>query len=78
MQRKMNEDKIVGERGRAHGNEVSTRMMTPVRSLSLVFTSSRRRPRLAVCDADGAFVLVVHRSARPSFLMTICPSSFVR
>ena len=32
---------------------------------------------LAVCDADGAPALVL-RSARPSFLMTICLPSFVR
>ena len=48
--------------------------MTPVRYLSFLVTFLVSLP--AVCDAKG--VPPAFPSARPSFLMTICPSSFVR
>ena len=69
--------KAEGKGGR-HGNEAKAWVMTPaVRNISLLFTFLAVPRVPAVCDADGALALVL-RSARPSFLMTICPPSFVR
>ena len=69
-------DKTVGEGGR-HGNEVKACVMTPaVRSISLLFTfvAAPRPPPSATPTAP----LLVLRSARPSFLMFIRLSSFIR
>ena len=64
-------------KGGRHGNEAKAWVMTPaVRNISLLFTFLAVPRVPAVCDADGA--LLVFRSARPSFLMTICLPSFVR
>ena len=68
------EDADVGGR---HGNEGKACVMTPaVRSISLLFTfvAAPRPPPSATPTAP----LLVLRSARPSFLMFIRLSSFIR